>query len=223
VDSEVTAAWISAFGALGGVAFGTITAIAAARIQARPAHRAAEAAHAQAEAAYRAALDSAREQIKGAAAQSTDSARRQVYAAFISEAHKLQLAVAEFDRDFYGITVDTSQARRALDQVDKAASLVFLEGPEDVTDAAWEVYNEGMAGVTDYEGSGDARASWSKVFQVGWEDDLRGELDRIRHLLKRQINGLWEATAKNWIIELLRRGHRSGDSCEPQRARPPGC
>jgi hypothetical protein len=25
------------------------------------------------------------------------------------------------------------------------------------------------------------------------------------------------------VTELLRRGHRSGDSCEPQRARPPGC
>lgn len=64
VEPEVTAAWISAVGALGGVALGTITGVLAARIQARPAHRAAEAAYAQAESAYRAALDSAREQIR---------------------------------------------------------------------------------------------------------------------------------------------------------------
>ncbi|MYX05964.1 hypothetical protein GTW98_03930 [Streptomyces sp. SID8375] len=204
MESEVTAAWISAFGALGGVAFGTITAIVAARIQARPAHRAAEAAHAQAEAAYRAALDSAREQIKGAAAQSTGSARRQAYAAFINEAHKLQLAVEKFDKDFYGPTVDTREAREALDRVDKAAALVLLEGPEEVTEAAWEVYNEGSAGVRDYEQSGDVRASWAAVIQAGLEEELHMALTRVRHGLRDQMQRLWQATGTNWILEAAR-------------------
>ncbi|MFF1675693.1 hypothetical protein ACFVYG_06550 [Streptomyces sp. NPDC058256] len=204
MEPELTAAWISAVGALGGVALGAITGVVAARIQARPAHRAAEAAYAQAESAYRAALDSAREQIRAAAAQSTGSARRQVYAAFINEAHKLQLAVAEVDRDFYGATVDTGQARQALDRVDKAAALVLLEGPQEVTDAAWEVYNEGMAGLSDYERSGDVRASWSKVIQAGREQDLRAALDRIRHLMGEQVPPLWRPTGKNWTQETAR-------------------
>ncbi|BBC35139.1 hypothetical protein SGFS_064330 [Streptomyces graminofaciens] len=155
MEPEVTAAWISAVGALGGVSLGTVTGVLAARIQARPAHRAAEAAYAQAESAYRAALDSAREQIRAAAAQNTGSARRHVYAAFINEAHKLQLAVAQFDRDFYGITVDTREAREALDRVDKTAALVLLEGPKEVSEAAWEVDDEALAGLSDYERSGD--------------------------------------------------------------------
>ncbi|MFF9780590.1 hypothetical protein ACF1HJ_44030 [Streptomyces sp. NPDC013978] len=201
---EVTAAWISAVGALGGVALGTITSVLAARIQARPAHRAAEAAYAQAESAYRAALDSAREQIRAAAAQSTGSARRQVYAAFINEAHKLQLAVARFDRDFYGTTVDTGEAREALDRVDKAAALVLLEGPEEVNKAAWKVYNEAQAGLSDYETSGDTRAAWSKVVQAGHEQDLLTALDRIRHCSVDQMSPVWKETAKEWTHETMR-------------------
>ncbi|MEU4043113.1 hypothetical protein ACK389_21445 [Streptomyces antibioticus] len=204
MEPEVTAAWISAVGALGGVALGTITGVLAARIQARPAHRAAEAAYAQAESAYRAALDSAREQIRAAAAQSTGSARRQVYAAFINEAHKLQLAIAEFDRDFYEATVDTREARAALDRVDKAAALVLLEGPEEVNEAAWEVYNEALAGLSDYERSGDTRAAWSKVIQAGHEQELLTALDRIRRFLRDQMPPLWRETAKNWTQETVR-------------------
>ncbi|WP_326753843.1 hypothetical protein OIE73_20345 [Streptomyces hirsutus] len=203
MEPEVTAAWISAVGALGGVALGTITGVLAARIQARPAHRAAEAAYAQAESAYRAALDSAREQIRAAAAQNTGSARRQVYAAFINEAHKLQLAIAEFDRDFYQSTVDTREARAALDRVDKAAALVLLEGPEDVNEAAWEVYNEAQAGLSDYESSGNTRAAWSKVIQAGHEQDLLTALDRIRHFVRDRVSPLWRETGKNWAQETV--------------------
>ncbi|MFF5935698.1 hypothetical protein [Streptomyces sp. NPDC012508] len=204
MEPEVTAAWISAFGALGGVAFGTITAIVAARIQARPAHRAAEAAHAQAEAAYRAALDSAREQIKGAAAQSTGSARRQVYADFINEAHKLQLAVEEFDKDFYGVTRDTREAREALGRVEKAAALVFLEGPEEVTEAAWEVYNEASSGLSDYESSGSVRTSWSVVVHAGLEESVVTALDQLRHGVREQVSPAWRRTATHWILEAAR-------------------
>ncbi|MEU1258776.1 hypothetical protein ABZ445_36365 [Streptomyces chartreusis] len=180
METELAAAWI----ALGGVALGALTGVIAARIQACPAHRAAEAAFTQAETAYRAALDSAREQIRATAAQNTGSARRQVYAAFISEAHKLQVAVAEIDLDFYGPTVDTKEARRILDHVDKAAALVFLEGPQEVSGAAWEVYNEAVAGLTDYEGSDDVRAVWAQAVHAGREPQLRTALDRIRRLMR---------------------------------------
>ncbi|SPE51877.1 hypothetical protein SNS2_1551 [Streptomyces netropsis] len=195
------AAWISAFGALGGVAIGTISAVVAARIQARPAHKAAEAAQAQAEAAYRAALDSAREQIKGAAAQNTGSARRQVYGAFISEAHKLQLAVAAVEQNFYEATLDVSEARRILDLIDKAAALVFLEGPEEVTEAAWEVYNEGLAGLHDYENSEAVRSSWGAIVEAGQEETLRLPLDRVRQNMG-QVHGIWTPTAKNWALQI---------------------
>ncbi|MGP8300204.1 hypothetical protein ACTPOK_20185 [Streptomyces inhibens] len=204
MEAEVTAAWISALGALGGVAFGTVASIVAARIQAKPAHQAAEAAHAQAEAAYRAALDSAREQIKGAAAQNTSSARRQVYAAFISEAHKLQLAVAAFDRDFYGPTIDTGEARRALDRVEQAAALVFLEGPEEVTEAAWEVYNEGSSGLSDYEESSDVRGSWFTAIRAGHEEALRTTLEQIRYHVMQQVHACWMSTGKSWAVHTAR-------------------
>ncbi|MFJ4721961.1 hypothetical protein [Streptomyces luteogriseus] len=204
MEPEVVAAWISAAGALGGVALGTVTGVLVARIQAGPAHRAAEAAYAQAESAYRAALDSAREQIRAAAAQSTGSARRQVYAAFINEAHKLQLALAEFDQNFYGPAIDTREARQALDRVDKAAALVLLEGPEEVTEAAWEVYNEAMAGLFDYERSGGTRAAWANVVQAGCEQDFLTALDRIRHVVREDVDPLWRETGKIWLQEAVR-------------------
>lgn len=115
-------------------------------------------------------------------------------------------------RVFYSGTIDMGEARRALDLVDKAAALVSLEGPQEVAEAAWEVYNEGSAGLSDYERSGDVRASWIAAVQAGCETDLRAALDRIRYHLLEQVQPPWRPTGKTWILEAL----RDPETCFPQ-------
>ncbi|MEV6382027.1 hypothetical protein AB0M31_21765 [Streptomyces sp. NPDC051773] len=126
MDPQVAAAWVTTAGAFGGVAFGLI----AARIQARPAYKAAEAAHAQAEAAYRAALDSAREQIRAAHLQHANSARRPVYTSFLRAAHGLADATYTYVMDPES---DPAHYNTALDIARAAYAELQLEGPETIT------------------------------------------------------------------------------------------
>lgn len=80
---------------------------------------------------------------------------------------------------------------------------MLLEGPEDVNEAAWEVYNEAQAGLSDYESSGETCVAWSKVIQAGHARDLLTALDRIRHFVRDEVSPLWRETGKNWAQETV--------------------
>jgi hypothetical protein len=60
------------------------------------------------------------------------------------------------------------------------------------------------------------------VMKILYESVISKE---TRHSLGEYYTPDWLAdeVVREVVTELLRRGHRSGDSCEPQRARPPGC
>ncbi|MFH8739476.1 hypothetical protein [Streptomyces sp. NPDC017964] len=124
---------INASTAFGAATLGATGAIIAARIQARPAERAAAAAREQAEAAYRAALDTAHAQIAASARQEANAARRPLYMAFGRAAERLGDTV--FD-DVANPDTDESEYASALQEARAAYADLHFAGPRHVVDAA---------------------------------------------------------------------------------------
>jgi len=89
MSSEV----VTAMAGLLGAVVGATTTLLAARITARGSAEPAEAQREQAVSAYRAALDSAREQVGAATNQQAQEARRPVYSAFLRRTHDLADAI----------------------------------------------------------------------------------------------------------------------------------
>ncbi|MGW6316298.1 hypothetical protein [Streptomyces sp. NPDC055099] len=152
-----------------------------------------------AEATARAAVEAARIQSDTDKSSQTEAARRQTYAAFITTAHQLQVEMEKLHRDFYSPALDTREANRARDRIEEAASLVFLEGPEEVSEAAWEVYNEAGAGIAVCEVHSEVRAAWAKLRGTGNQRSLRLLLSESQDALE-GVQGLWAATARKWCL-----------------------
>lgn len=127
---------ISAISGLAGVGVGSVATLLAARVTARGSEQQADAQREQAVAAYRAALDSAREQVKGAAAQRASEARRPIYAAFLRSAHKLSGAVSDFAWD---CDPDVQEHLRALDETHETQADLDLEGPEEIAELGRQI------------------------------------------------------------------------------------
>ncbi|MFE2584804.1 hypothetical protein [Streptomyces sp. NPDC059378] len=117
---------VNAVTGLGSGLLGFAGATLAARTQARPAQQAAEAARAQADAAYRSALDSAHAQIFASALQETNAARRPVYSVFARAAERLVNAV--FD-EVINPDIGGSEYDEALRAAQAAYADLPMEGP----------------------------------------------------------------------------------------------
>ncbi|MGW2082729.1 hypothetical protein ACWCOW_38500 [Streptomyces sp. NPDC001939] len=128
--------------ALAAAILGGTCAVVAARIQARPAERAAAAAQAQAEAAYRAALDTAHAQISANARQEANAARRPLYLAFGRAAERLVDTV--FD-DATNPETDEDEYASALQEARSAYADLHFAGPRHVIDAAHECVDKAIS------------------------------------------------------------------------------
>ncbi|MGW7513979.1 hypothetical protein ACWGJ2_00075 [Streptomyces sp. NPDC054796] len=133
---------IGAVAGLLGLCLGSGATLLAARTTARASEKQAAAQQAQAVAAYRAALDSAREQVRAATAGQALAARRPVYAAFLRSAHTLADAVHTYVMD---PSSETEPYLRAFDKARAAHADLELEGPEELAALGARVVNEAIA------------------------------------------------------------------------------
>ncbi|MFD5366473.1 hypothetical protein [Streptomyces sp. NPDC127103] len=133
---------IGALTAAGVAVFGVLASVLVGRWQMRAALRAAEATGqaglAQAEAAYRAALDAVRAQANAGHRQWHRGVQREAYAAFLLAAHRVRdvgerfVVESEQDLSAEGVMAGRAGLDDALAALKAAQTIVELEGPDEV-------------------------------------------------------------------------------------------
>ncbi|MFB8077857.1 hypothetical protein [Streptomyces sp. NPDC056013] len=133
---------IGALTAAGVAVFGVLASVLVGRWQMRAALRAAEATAqaglAQAEAAYRAALDAVRAQANAGHRQWHRGVQREAYAAFLLAAHRVRdvgerfVLESEQELSAEGVRAGRTGLDDALAALKEAQTIVELEGPDDV-------------------------------------------------------------------------------------------
>lgn len=125
-----------------GIGVGAATALIAAFMTARGSEQQAAAQREQAVAGYKAALDSAREQVRAAMTGQARDARRPVYAEFLRSTHDLIDAVHVYVLDPES---DVDAYNRVLGRARKAYAELELEGPDHITTAGRRAVDEAIA------------------------------------------------------------------------------
>ncbi|MEO3750771.1 hypothetical protein [Streptomyces sp. B6B3] len=159
------------------------------------AHMQASATKSTAEAAAEAALDGIRVQVEATQQAQFQAARRAAYASCLSAAHELaQLLTQE--------SPDAAAARLARDKVEVACGLVNLEGPDEVIEAAWDVWNVAGDALHDYERTEPLRMVWQRLLSTEGGQNLVRSLQRVRRSLS-MVEPRWRATTNRWAFRVL--------------------
>ncbi|MFD7569559.1 hypothetical protein ACFV6U_03370 [Streptomyces sp. NPDC059810] len=203
---------IGALTAAGVAVFGVLASVLVGRWQMRAALRAAEATGqaglAQAEAAYRAALDAVRAQANAGHRQWHRGVQREAYAAFLLAAHRLRdvgerfVVESEQELSAEGVRAGRAGLDDALAALKAAQTIVELEGPDEVAAPA--------AAMTDAAQLMSHFLGAQAVYERAW-----GKLGRLAGA---GGGGSQGASALVDALERLRAGRRAEESGDGEHA-----
>ncbi|MDV5145496.1 hypothetical protein R1T08_15055 [Streptomyces sp. SBC-4] len=175
---------LTAVTGLVGVGIGAGGALLGSRMQSRAADRAAKVA-------ARATLEGVHAQVDTTKQLGVRTARRAAYGAFLKEANELH---HQLDAG----ALDSEATAQAIRRVETALAFVALEGPEEVSDSAWNVLSAGSGALGVHEHSVAVAATWGRL--GAYQELVRVELGRLRYDLSEQVSELWRPTAEWWAF-----------------------
>lgn len=175
---------LTAIAGLVGVGIGAGGALIGSRMQSKAADRAATVA-------ARAALEGVRAQVDTTKQVGIQTARRAAYGAFLKEANELH---HQLDTN----TLNSESTAQAIRRVETALAFVALEGPESVTESAWNVLSAGAGALGIHERSTEVAATWGRLGV--YKEFVRLELSRLRYALNEEVSELWRPTTEWWAF-----------------------
>ncbi|MEU8488677.1 hypothetical protein [Streptomyces sp. NPDC048641] len=174
---------LTAVTGLVGVGIGAVGALLGSRMQSKAADRTATVA-------ARAALEGVHAQVATTKQVEVQTARRAAYGAFLKEANELH---HHLDAN----VMDAEATAQAIKRVETALAFVALEGPEGVSEGAWNVLHAGSGALGIHERSAEIAATWGRL--AAYHDLVRMELERLRYALE-EVSALWRPTADWWAF-----------------------
>ncbi|MFE4309415.1 hypothetical protein ACFRR6_25565 [Streptomyces sp. NPDC056891] len=208
---------IGALAAAGVAVVGVLASVLVGRWQMRAALRSAEATSvaglAQAEAAYRAALDAVRAQANAGHLQWRRGIQREAYAAFLLAAHRVQdvgerfVVESEQELSAEGVRAGRAALDEALAALKAAQTIIELEGPDEVAAPA--------AAMTDAAQMTGYHLGAQAIYERAW-----GKLGR---LVADQAAVVGGSRVASGLMEALGRLRPAGASEEARRAAEQSC